>query len=251
MLKKLLLSIVLTALVGVVAAQTLQFEFEGHVYANNEIVICDVTPNEIGEMVLEMQIRNLTGRTLPVIVEKEPLKVVEGTANSFCWGMCFGPDVMVSPDPVDVEGLGVSGDHMLSFHYQVDPTFSGDLNECLPGTTVVKYYAYQEGNPSTKICLEVWFAYNANDVAEHTFSFGQAYPNPATSTVHFDLQSESDASIDAVVYNLLGQEVKSQLVSGRQNRVTIAVDDLQPGIYFCRFSVNGEMVKTEKFIVKR
>ena len=116
-------------------------------------------------------------------------------------------------------------------------------------TGVVKaiYHAYDESDPDSKISNTVLYGQNAN-VTEHSISLGQAYPNPATSQVHFDLKT--DTNLNAVVYNLLGQEVKSQFVSGHQNRVNIAVDDLQPGIYFCRFSVNGEVVKTEKFIVK-
>ena len=45
--------------------------------------------------------------------------------------------------------------------------------------------------------------------------------------------------------------MKSQLVNSRQSRINISVNDLQPGIYFCSFQVNNEVVKTEKFIVKR
>ena len=54
-----------------------------------------------------------------------------------------------------------------------------------------------------------------------------------------------------MVYNLLGQEVKSTVVNGTQGKVVITLDDFQSGIYFCSFFMDGEMVKTEKFIVKK
>jgi len=54
-----------------------------------------------------------------------------------------------------------------------------------------------------------------------------------------------------VVYNLLGQKVKSQTISGTQGQAIISVDDMQEGMYFCNLIINGNAVKTEKFIVKK
>ena len=53
------------------------------------------------------------------------------------------------------------------------------------------------------------------------------------------------------VYNLLGQEVMNQPVSGFHGQVSFAVDDLTEGIYFCNLTVNGRAMKTEKFIIKK
>ena len=250
MLRKSLLTIILAAVVGFVSAQSLQFEYNGVALANNEKVICDVEPSVTGEMVLEMAIRNLTGEALEVAVEKEVISAVTGTENSFCWGLCFGPDVTLSR-PVTVEANSASAPGMLSFHYQVDPTYSGDPAECLPGTTIVKYYAFSDSHPEEKICVEVWFAYNATNVAENVISFGHAYPNPAANQVSFDLKGQGGNIVNAVVYNLLGQEVKSAMVNGSHSRVSFDLSDVQPGIYFCSFFVNGEVQKTEKFIVKK
>mgnify|MGYP002859978121 CR=1 FL=1 len=250
-MKKIVFTLMFMAVMGLMSAQSLQFEWDGTVYANNEVIICDVEPNEWGEMVQEMQIRNLTDETLSVLVEKEHIQIVEGTENSFCWGNCFTPEVFISTRPVEVEGNTVSDPGMLSFHYQVDPTYSGDPSNCIAGTTIVKYYAYPSDNPDDRVCLEIWFAYNATNVAESTISVGQAYPNPASTQVNFDFKAAGNADINAVVYNLLGQEVKSQFINTHEGRVSIAVNDLQPGIYFCGFQANGKVMKTEKFIVKR
>lgn len=246
MFRKTILTFALTAMVGMLFAQSLQFELDGTVYANNDIVVCTAEPTEWGEMVMEMSLRNLTHETIPVIVEKEHVQIVEGTENSFCWGLCFGPDTFVSRPAVDLGGDSISGAGMLSFHYQADPTYTGTA--CIPGTTVVKYYAYPETNPDDKVCLEVWFAYNAESVEEHSFTIGEAYPNPASNTVNFNVNHAG--MLKAVVYNLLGQEVKS-MTFNNINKVSFPVDDLQSGIYFCSFTADGQVCKTEKFIVKR
>ncbi|MBR4391632.1 MAG: T9SS type A sorting domain-containing protein [Bacteroidales bacterium] len=249
MLKKVLLSTALFALVGILSAQSLQFEYDGTVYANNEVVLCEAAPNSIGEMVMEMQLRNLTSEALQVIVEKEYIDIVEGTSNSFCWGLCFDESVFISPRPYELEAGAVSEHGILSFHYQLDPTYSG--TDLLVGTTIIKYYAYPASNPDDKTCIEVHFRYNPENVAENNVQIGKAYPNPASTQIQFDFKGQLHNNIKAVVYNLLGQEVKSTIVNGVQGKVVITLDDFQSGIYFCSFFMDGEMVKTEKFIVKK
>ena len=233
---------------------------EGTIFENNQVIICDEVPNVgdwMTEMVQEMTVYNLTDNALNVLIKKEEIKIVEGTNNSFCWGTCFAPTVFVSPHPKEVAAHGCSADGELSFHYNLDPegisfgTNGIDITLWPAGTTIIKYYAYPENNPDDKVCIEVWFAYNATNVNEHHVSFGQALPNPASTTVHFDIENCGNVVINAELYNLLGQEVKSQTANALQNKIEFNVSDLQPGIYFCRFNINGEMVKTEKFIVKR
>ena len=250
-MKKTVFTLMLLAVASIVSAQSLQFEHDGHVYENNEIVVCTAPLNIIGEMIQEMHLRNSSNETVSVMLRKEPLQEVEGTQNSFCWGLCVSPDVYVSPFPVDLDGNTVSDDGALSFHYQVNPNYTDDPATCIPGTTIVRYYAYPEREPENAVCIEIWFVYDAESVTENIPGIGSAYPNPARSQVHFDLQANGNENINVTVYNLLGQEVKSQLVNGSQSRISIAVDDLQPGIYFCSFQVNNEAVRTEKFIVKR
>ena len=253
MFKKTLLTLTFAALVGVISAQSLRFGYYDdesvfHAYDDNEVVICDNEPNEIGEIAFEAALQNLTGDPLEVIVEKEHIFIVEGTENSFCWGNCYSPSTFIS-NPKTLEGNDISALHDLSFHHQIDPSYSGDPSQYIEGTSIVKYYAYAENDPHTRICLEMHFKYDPSSVSENTLAFGHAYPNPASSTVNFNLNVNSEVVVS--VYNLLGQEVKTQQVSRDQNRVSIAVDDLQSGIYFCSFQINNEAVRTEKFIVKR
>ena len=42
-----------------------------------------------------------------------------------------------------------------------------------------------------------------------------------------------------------------QQVNALQDRLSISVDNLNDGIYFCKLFVNGSAVKTEKFVVKK
>ena len=242
MFRKSILFVALTAMVGMLSAQSLHFEYQGQALENNEIVVCD-SVTEWGEMLMEMKVFNKTSDPLNVVIEKEEVQMVEGTTNYFCWGLCYTPTTITS-DPRPVEANSLSTDE-LSFHQNLDPEFSGNF---LVGTSVVKYYAYPDRNPDDKVCVVVWFAYQAESVEDQGLTIGEAYPNPASNTVSFNVNHTG--TLQAVVYNLLGQEVKSQWFNG-VNKVSFSVEDLQPGIYFCSFIADGQACKTEKFIVKR
>ncbi len=249
-MKKTIFTLMFLAVMGWVSAQSLQFELNGRVFADKEVLICDSMPNSWGEIELKMQLRNLTNETLSVVVEKEYVKIVEGTTNMFCWGSCLDPGVFVTR-PKTMEPNSVSTDGDLSFHYQVDPTYSGESENCLVGTSIIKYYAYPENAPESKVCLEVWFAYDAKGLDENKVSISHAYPNPASSMVRFNYELPSAARASVSVYNLLGQEVLQQDLNALNGQVVFSVADLNEGIYFCNLRVDGRTVKTEKFVVKK
>ena len=106
-MKKSIFTLAFLALVAFASAQTLQFELDGRVFANNEVFICPSEPNMTGELAQEMQLRNLTNQTLSVVVMKEEIQMVPGTENSFCWGSCYDPTVTISR-PNELEGNSVS-----------------------------------------------------------------------------------------------------------------------------------------------
>lgn len=251
MVKKSIFTLIFLALMACVSAQTLQFEWEGKVFANNEVLICSSEPSVDGELAQKMQIRNLTNEAIPVVVRKEHVRIVEGTENTFCWGgSCLGSGTFESR-PQIVEGNSVSSENDLSFHHQLDLTYSGDPANFAVGTSIVRYYAYSSEDPSNTVCIEIWFAYGADGIDENKVSFGHAYPNPASSVVRFNYQLPVAGDASVSVYNLLGQEVMNQVLNSVQGQAVLSVSDLTEGIYFCNLKVNGRAVKTEKFVVKK
>ena len=250
MIKKSIFTLAFLAVMGWVSAQSLQFEMDGRVFANNEVYVCEATPTSWGEIELKMQLRNLTDKQLNVVVEKEYVKIVDGTTNTFCWGLCLGPDGF-STRPVVMEPNAISADGDLSFHYHVDPNYSDDESSDIVGTSVIKYYAYLAENTDDKVCIEIWFGYGASGIDENKISFSHAYPNPASSLVHFNYQLPATGNVSVSVYNLLGQEVLSQQLDALQGQAVLSVADLTDGIYFCNLKVDGRAVKTEKFVVKK
>ena len=242
-MRKSLFTLVLLLLAGFVSAQSLQFEWDGHVYGAGDVIECTNDEYGIGEYIQHMQLRNLTSDSIHVMVEKEIIEDLEGTMNFFCWGNCFSPDIFVSPNPVTIEAISVTGEGALSFHVSFD--------ESVFGRVKMRYYAYAEDSPAERISIDVVFNKSGEGVADHshTMTMGKAYPNPASSLVHFDYSF--NGKLTAVVYNLLGQEVLRQDLNANDGQMTLSVADLQEGIYFCTMMVNGRAQATEKFVVKK
>ena len=115
MMKKSIFTLILLTLMGYVSAQTLQFEWEGTVFDEGETIECTNDEFGFGEYIQHMQVRNITSEPMKVLVEKEIIQDLDGVMNSFCWGMCFGPDIFVSPDAIDIPAGEVNTDE-LSFH---------------------------------------------------------------------------------------------------------------------------------------
>lgn len=244
MIKKTIFTLMFMAVMGWVSAQSMQFEWNGHVYEEGETVECTNDEYGIGEFIQHMQLRNLTSSDLNVIIEKEVVVDLEGTINIFCWGSCFGPDTFISPNPVTVAANSVTSTEALSFHALFD--------EGIYGKVEVKYSAYDEQYPGERSTIIVVFNKSGIGVREASaVQFGQAYPNPASSMVNFDYNINAGDRASVSVYNLLGQEVKNQPVNALQGRLSVSVVDLNEGIYFCKLFVNGCAVKTEKFVVKK
>lgn len=242
-MRKSFFTLILLALASFVSAQTLQFEWEGHVYEEGDVIECTNDEYGVGEYIQHMQLKNLASDSVHVIVEKEIIEDLEGAMNFFCWGSCFDPSIFVSPHPVTIEANSVTSDGALSFHVLFDEEVFGKVE--------IKYSAYDENNPSERVTINVVFNKSGESVADHshTMTMGKAYPNPASSLVHFDYSF--DGNLSAVVYNLLGQEVLRQDLNANSGQMTLSVADLQEGIYFCTMMVNGRACATEKFVVKK
>lgn len=242
MYKKSIFIMLFMAVIGYVSAQSLRFELNGNVYSEGEIVVCT---NDIGgEYFQEMQIRNLTDQDLNVMIEKEVIADLEGVINYFCWGLCFGPDVTVSPNPVTVAANSVTSTGALSFHAMFEENVYGKIE--------VKYSAYDERHPEDRVTINVVFHKSGESVADNTLPMMSfAYPNPASSTVNFDYTLPASSHALAVVYNIVGQEVMRQELDAFEGRLTLSVNDLQDGIYFCNLTQNGQTVTTTKFVVKK
>lgn len=242
MIRKSIFTLMLMAVMGYVSAQSLQFEWDGHVFAEGETIECTNDEYGFGEYIQHMQVRNISSDPIKVLIEKEIIQDLEGVTNMFCWGLCFGPDTYVSPDAVEILAGSLNTDE-LSFHAIYPEDVYGDV--------IIKYYAYEERNPDQRISIIVRFRKSGEGVNETgSIYFGQPYPNPSNTTVSFNYDL-SGSNATAVIYNLVGQEVMRQEINTFDEKMSLSVSELNDGIYFCSVMRKGQTLATVKFVVKK
>ncbi len=244
-MKKTVLFFVAIFAVGFASAQSFSVIRNGEVIPSGEKIVVDTIDSQMNEMLIDFSVRNDSDHQLDLILSRENIQVVDGMISYFCWDNCYPATVSVSGPESYEPGETKNGK---SFHYAPDYEVQENW---IPGTAIYKYSIFDRANPSEPFTVEVWFAYNATSLNEPIAksSFGAAFPNPASSTVSFQCNVSERDNASLAIYNLLGQKVKAQTIN-KQGKIDVVVDDVQEGIYFCNFMVNGQVVKTEKFIVK-
>lgn len=77
----------------------------------------------------------------------------------------------------------------------------------------------------------------------------EAYPNPASSTLNLQLNSNLENS-RIFIFNSIGLVVKSMVFTSKQDLYTIDITDLPNGSYYARVVAN-EFVEVKKFLIQR
>lgn len=225
-----------------VFSQSLSLSNDNGPLANNGVMMVS------GDMYLPLaaivHVTNNTGSNLEVKVKKVELDIVPGSLNYFCWYLCYPPNVYVSPDTLVIPANGTVSD------------FSGDYDAMgMMGISKIRYVFFKNHVPDDSVCVEVWF--NAgyvgiNETLPVGIKFSSAYPNPASSVVHFDYSFPSNTSFTSIlrISNILGETVKEMQLLNSQGKLDIPVHELNDGLYFYSLFVNGSAIVTRKLVVR-
>jgi len=213
----------------------------GNPLANNSNFTKSGTPSD-DEMVALVYVKNNTQQPLSVKVKKVELSLVDGTINMFCWGLCFAPQVYVSPDSIMIDGDSVNRTDF-SGHY---------IPSSYKGVSVIRYVFFNTANTNDSVCVNI--SYSAFPLgisnAQGSAVLSNAYPNPANSNVSFNFNVTGSENNSIVIRNILGSVVSAMTLSGNSGKITIDTGDLAEGVYFCSLLINGESTITRKLIIK-
>lgn len=242
-MKKLLLLVYFAGIVAFFGySQSLSvMDTTGAVLANDSYYNTNGTPTD-DEMVTFLWVKNNTANPVSVMVKKTEISLLENSINMFCWGLCFAPSVYVSPDPKTIDGNAVN-ELDFSGHY---------VPNGARGIATIRYTFYVTENPNDSVCINV--TYSAfplgvtPPVAKTTLS--NAFPNPASSKVNFNLNVVNEGSAQFVVRNILGSVVRQMDVTGYAGKISFEVSDLMDGVYFGSLLLNGETIATKKIVVR-
>lgn len=248
-MKRLILSIgILACSIAAMAQNSLVVLYDGVEVSNDFSVNIDSVLNVgmYNEAIVYAQVKNKSNDAVVVRVRRTVTDSVVGSQNQICFaGLCFSPDVWNSVTTENLASGEVTNEESFSGHYLPNEHY---------GVTKILYTFYNEANPNDTASFTVYFNYgylSVDDLLAKS-NISAAFPNPAKSVVNFDYQFSSQVTSASVkVYNLVGQQVKTENINGLSGRCEISVADLPEGVYFASLVLNDQLAKTQRVIVKR
>ena len=90
-----------------------------------------------------------------------------------------------------------------------------------------------------------------NQFDNTTFELKEVYPNPVSNQAKIQFVSGTTENITFKIYNLLGEEIESQLISSSKgvNTINLNTSSYSKGIYLYSIN-NGNKVLTKRMIIK-
>lgn len=238
MKKLVLINFILGLIVVAGYAQNLSLSFEGNAVPNDSPVVFTGEPTT-PLIVATMSVTNNSGSAMDVKCKKVEISLVPETQNTFCWDVCYPPNIYESIGTVTI-GPG-----------ETTNVFTGDFEpRGYVGQSVIRYVFFNAANSNDSICFKSLFnAYPLGiEPVAGVASLSTAYPNPAPVQASFNYSVETGTTAVLLVRNLLGSTVKEIMLSG-SGVATISTRDLAEGIYFYSLMVNGKTETTRKLVV--
>lgn len=185
-------------------------------------------------------------------VRRYELDVQPSTANYFCWGQCYAPrDAGQS-----VVWQGAAQDALLMVNGQPNENFHAyHMPNGLVGNSTYRYVWFDTALPTDSVWCDIQFRSIDNvgvDELVPTASLG-VFPNPSRGLdVQFALELRNvDQVLDLVVFNALGERIRTITVRPGQLNVRLGTDALAEGLYFASLLQTGNTLATQRFVVSR
>jgi hypothetical protein len=244
-MKRTLLLIATVLLVTSLAAQPFILkELNGNDITNDTVDVYGLSTDPY--LAFEIDVTNNTDVARNVVVRKEHLDIPEGVTVVMCWYSCYSPDTYLTPEPIMVQP------NETRTEFVEDLYFPGDTF----GTYIAKFVFFDLENTRDSSYVVVKHHIGGVGMEDKspakTAYISNAYPNPAASTVNFDITlPENVINSKIQISNLLGTIIKVVDIKPQGNRVSVNVSDLKNGVYFYSLTVNNNATITRKFVVNR
>ncbi len=235
-MKRLLLILLVTT--GVLHGQSLQVASADTVVYGNAYNTYD--------MASHINITNTTNRSMDVLVKRLDVNYNGLTdSNAICWGVCFQPDVSVSPISISI-GAGQTTDAS-AFIGHVYPdrdgiAISGDIT----------YVFFDMNNPNDSVAFTVTYELQQtfSVPSERVEDVVKVFPNPAKNklNVSYDLRGGDAHSFELI--SLVGKVVYHKELATVKGELNLDLSKLSRGIYFYVLRSDGEALITRKLVVE-
>lgn len=249
MIRTLTLLATLTA-TAAVQAQFITLTHEGEVVPNGSVYTYD-GPADATVFSVHFDATLNDGPDRTVNVKRYELSVQPGTANYFCWGICYAP-VEAGAMPY----WAAFNQHSLQMEAGVPLSNFAAYHEPWEqvGVSSYRYVMYDMVTPTDSIWVDIVFNSLATDVHELAAvrSF-QVFPNPSLGediSMVVDL-SEAGSHTTLSVYNLLGERVQASRMTAGETRTVLPTQALAAGVYLATIEQQGRAIATRRFVVTR
>lgn len=201
-----------------------------------------------GEIEADWSVQNISESTIAVRARRNVIQEVSGSANYFCWGVCFGETVNVSP--TSVNQTMAPGDINNTFYAHYRPNGNA-------GQTIIEYCFFDANNAADQICQTVNFCVDAEclvGVEENANKaiFTDIYPNPVNGLAKLSYQFISrPENAKFKVFNLVGELVKESNIATQSGLILFHSDDFNNGVYVVVIEENGQVVDTQKLVISK
>jgi hypothetical protein len=192
----------------------------------------------------------VAGATRNINVRRYEVDVQPATGNYFCWGVCYGPqDAGVLPV------WNAQGQHALALSAGVVVTNFHAYHEprAQVGNSTYRYVWFDTTTPTDSVWVDIQFQAIDNVGVEELVASASinAFPNPSKGEdVQFQLDVRNvDQALDLVVFNALGERVRTITVRQGQPLVRLSTANMSEGMYFASVQRAGTTLATRRFVV--
>jgi hypothetical protein len=226
-------------------SQDLVIRYNGEIYNNNDTIF--VEPRFLNsDDTYYIDIENTTSQQLGIMVVRDPIILLSGATTQFCIGeSCLEGNVSVFPQLINAgENFSHAANGDQAFHLFYNPNGN-------KGISVLKFKLFDQTTPAIETNFYIYFDSRDVSVAKNSNSGNlNAYPNPASTKVTFDYNIpnlNSDALL--VIRTITGTIITKELI-GNNTKISISLENYNPGIYFYSIENEGKAIVTKKLIVK-
>ncbi|NOQ73802.1 MAG: T9SS type A sorting domain-containing protein [Crocinitomix sp.] len=193
----------------------------------------------------EFDVKNTSGATLNLRIERIKITELEGTQDYLCWGAnpetgaCYSAGAVspenpfITPDASDLEDGGRGW--LATYH----------VTNGIDGCAQYRYYVIDDSDIRLD-SVDVLYCSTVS-IKEDLKVTVSVYPNPASNFVNVVMENEHN-NVDFTLYNILGEAVVTAKLNAGTNEV--ALNKLPNGVYFYSILKEGNILETKKLIVR-
>jgi hypothetical protein len=243
-MKKIITSLSLFAITMGTSAQGIEIYLQGGAEEISGTVVEFADGGEL--MHQEFDVKNVSGATLTLIVERVKILELAGTQDFLCWGAnaetgaCYSAGVVSPENPFitpDESEMAADSVGWLSTYHQANG---------IVGCAQYRYYIVDTTGHTRLDSVDVLFCSTVS-IEEDIKVTVSVYPNPAAKFVNVLMDNDLN-NVAFRLYNILGEAFITERLNAGTNE--IALNELPNGVYFYSILKEGDIIETKKLIVR-